>query len=196
MQQQSTGVIVKQSVTPLSSLTVFWHCSNTLKIMHSNFTVRVLIWAAGRGEQKGVFQDHVQETAAVNTHTHTHTHTQTYRQNHKNTQGLAQTHNTREHTRTAAYTHSYGVWEQRVCKHILTPTHIANLSMFMRAHDIEAEYEMSMCNYMANVVMIWCLNISTVLRFAGTLAIHSQGQARRQRHETHESESVWAQHVS
>lgn len=38
--------------------------------------------------------------------------------------------------------------------------------------------------------MIWCLNISTVFSFPGTLAIHSRGQARRQRHETRERERV------
>ena len=45
-----------------------------------------------------------------------------------------------------------------------------------------------MCNYMAKFLMIWCLNISTVFSCTGTQAIHSQGQARRQQHETHECE--------
>lgn len=52
------------------------------------------------------------------------------------------------------------------------------------------EYDMSMCNYMANAVMIWCLNISTDLCCTGIVAIHSQGQAWRQQHETHECECV------
>lgn len=43
---------------------------------------------------------------------------------------------------------------------------------------------------MSNVVMIQCLNISTVFSFTSTLAIHSQGQAQRQQHETHECECV------
>lgn len=39
---------------------------------------------------------------------------------------------------------------------IYTPTHIANLSVIMWAHidPYWREYDVSMCNYMANVVMI------------------------------------------
>lgn len=99
------------------------------------------------------------------------------------------------HTRMQ-HTHMF-MWclqHRRVCKHVqyIHPHALQICPCWSRRTyaRIEEEYEMRRCNYMANVVMIWCLNISAVLCCAGTLAIHSQGQAGSQRHETHESECV------
>lgn len=99
-----------------------------------------------------------------------------------------------EHTHVyVAYTYSYGVCSTDKCLNTYVHPHTLQIywcsCRHMYAHT-EEEYEMSVCNYMVNVVMIWCLNISTVLCRAGTPAIHSQGQARRQQHEPHENECV------
>lgn len=136
-----------------------------------------------------VFQDCVQQTAAVNTHSHTQQHTQPYRGNHINTHNFS----TGEHTPSAAYTHLCGVWGlRRACEHIPAYMYSHTHCKWVCAgtHTPILEYDMSMCNYMANAEMIWCLNISTDLCCAGIVAIHSQGQAWRQQHETHECECV------
>lgn len=136
-----------------------------------------------------VFQDCVQQTAAVNTHSHTQRHTQPYRGNHIN----AHTTSAHGNTHLRQRTHICGVWElRRACEHI--PAYMCNHThcKWVRAGAPTPilEYDMSMCNYMANAVMIWCLNISTDLCRTGIVAIHSQGQAWRQQHETHECECV------
>lgn len=147
--------------------------------MHWIFTEFVLICSAGRGKQMRVFHDHLQETAAVNAHAHVSV-------------GLNQDYT---HTRMQ-HTHMFMccLEHRRVCKHVqyIHPHALQICPCWSRRTyaGIEEEYEMRRCNYMANVVMIWCLNISAVLCCAGTLAIHSQGQAGSQRHETHESECV------
>lgn len=116
-----TGVALQQSAMPLFSLTVFRHCSNMLNIMHSVFTVFVLIRAAGSESKKRM---------RMQLWTHTYAQAQAERR----TQSQKQIENTWEHMHIATHTHSYGVWELSRNIYLLvdTPTHTHCKSI--RAH--------------------------------------------------------------
>lgn len=119
------------------------------------------------------------KTAAVNTHKITIIHRALF----KDYTGIRK-------TLTAPYTPTCSTQARVLCRRISACTATHSKSTEHMHAQIEVEYQMSMCNYMVNVVMIRCLNISTVVCCAGTLAIHSRGQACRQRHEMHESDCV------
>lgn len=124
------------------------------------------------------------------THTDTHRITKIH--------SLVQTMITGEHINTHfqhTHIHTWCVKHRWLCKYTCLYIHPHALKIYPCScghtyAQTEVEYEMNMCNYMANVVMIWCLNISTVLCCAGTLAISSHGQAQRQQHKKHEREYV------
>lgn len=138
--------------------------------MHYIFTIFVLIWAAGRGEQMRVFQYRVRQTAAVNAHTQEYKHKKTSPQT--------------QDTLTATYTLCTHCALTRGCLHTHLHTiqkRVGRVFVFMWEQSCPywREYDMGMCNYMTNVVMIWCLNISTDLCRAGTPAIHPRKAATR-----------------
>lgn len=92
-------------------------------------------------------------------------HTETHTQSQKHTEG--------EHTHARQHrnTHMGRVNLGAVCTYTLVyKTHTHCFSSLRSCEHTRGEYEMSMCNYMANVVMIRRLNISAVLCCSGSAA--------------------------